>query len=394
MNQRQYAAPVATPRERELEIEVARLNAELEALRDGDETEATSRFLAMAAATVDRAVEDARREADGIVEEVSAQAEARRDEATRVAVEAEALAARLLAEAERAQEVIDHAAAQASAIRTAAAAEAVALVSSERVKVEDEMRMLTEVRGSLEAERGELESYHEELRRRAQDLAESMMTFMTMEPPIGGPALENFMPPQLQPASDDIPEFDEAPQADVPSVEPSDEAVRFVAEAAAEAEAEAVAEAVVPPAEAPPVVESIVEAPDSVPEAPEASTDEVPGAPDTFADVALLHDGEERSEPRERTQGSSSSGLFARAVHNDNDVEPLASEERADVLSLFGVLSERMVDDDSSTDDGEDVESVDSVDSDDSDDRAFRQFLDGDDAPDRSRDWLLRPEQS
>ncbi len=57
MNQRQYAAPVATPRERELEIEVARLNAELETLRDGDETEATSRFLAMAAATVDRAVE-------------------------------------------------------------------------------------------------------------------------------------------------------------------------------------------------------------------------------------------------------------------------------------------------------------------------------------------------
>ncbi|MEZ5165991.1 MAG: hypothetical protein R2695_05685 [Acidimicrobiales bacterium] len=81
MTEQRETPTASTARERELEIEVARLKAEVDALKGEDPVAATSRFLAMAADTVDRVVADARREADEIVEEISAQAEARRDEA-------------------------------------------------------------------------------------------------------------------------------------------------------------------------------------------------------------------------------------------------------------------------------------------------------------------------
>ena len=77
-------------RERELELEIARLNAEIETLRgEAEPTDSAARFLAMAASTVDQAMADARREADEFAAEISAEAEARRDEATRIAEEAE-----------------------------------------------------------------------------------------------------------------------------------------------------------------------------------------------------------------------------------------------------------------------------------------------------------------
>jgi diguanylate cyclase (GGDEF)-like protein/PAS domain S-box-containing protein len=175
----------STARERELEIEVARLTAELETLQGEDATAATSRFLAMAAATVDQAVEDARREADEIVEEVSAQAEA--------------MAEQLLADTDRAQETIDEANAEAEEIKAAAASDAENLVQIEREKVAGEIEALAEVRGALEDERDSLETYHEELRRRVQELAESMVSFMTTEPPLGASAaIDNLVAPQLE----------------------------------------------------------------------------------------------------------------------------------------------------------------------------------------------------
>jgi chromosome segregation ATPase len=124
----------------------------------------------MAAATVDQAVEDARREADEIVEEISAQAEARRDEATRVAAEAEAMAEHLLAEADQSLARIEEAETEAEMIKVIAREQADTLVSVERERVADEIEALAEVRNALETERGALGSYHEELRRRVQEL--------------------------------------------------------------------------------------------------------------------------------------------------------------------------------------------------------------------------------
>ena len=95
-------------RARELEIEVARLNAELETLRgEGEPTDIAARFLTMAASTVDQAMEQARTEADELAAEVSAAAEARRDEATRIADEAEARTESLRAEAANHEELVE-----------------------------------------------------------------------------------------------------------------------------------------------------------------------------------------------------------------------------------------------------------------------------------------------
>jgi hypothetical protein len=57
-------------------------------------------------------------------------------------------------------------------------------------------------------------------------------------------------------------------------------------------------------------------------------------------------------------------------------------------MGLFGMLGSRLVEQTNPDD------LADALEDDDTDDEAFRQFLDGDDAPDPSRDWLLRPEQS
>ena len=61
---REPAARHSTARERELEVELARVSAQLEAMQGGDLMQTTSRFLEMAANTVDLAMADARREAD------------------------------------------------------------------------------------------------------------------------------------------------------------------------------------------------------------------------------------------------------------------------------------------------------------------------------------------
>jgi len=189
---------VRSMRERELEVQVAHLQAELEAAKGGDDVAATSRFLAMAADTVDLAMEDARREADDLAAEVSADAETRRDEATRLAVAAEARTDTLRTAAKDHEASVIAAKEEAVRIKTEAEVTAKNLVSVERMKVADEIEALSEVRGVLDEERGALESYHDELRRRVQELAESMVSFMTTEPPLSeAMMIDDFRPAPL-----------------------------------------------------------------------------------------------------------------------------------------------------------------------------------------------------
>jgi hypothetical protein len=302
MNEHRDAASQTTPRERELELEVARLDAELADVRGEDPTAATSRFLAMAAATVDLAMEDA-----------------------------EKRVASILGEADRSQEVVDQAVEEAASIRARAEAEAANLVAVEREKVVDEVSALAEVRGSLEAERGALESYHETLRRQVQELAESMVTFMTTEVALGSETeLENPAPAQL------------------------------VCNLSAE---------------------------DEILDVPDASIDEIPdGPPMRFAGVPVVDEPD-----RERDEGRSSAGLFSRARPDEPGFDDLAAayeDEDDDAPSLFGELGARLLE--QTPPDG----LADALESDDSQDEAFRRFIDGDEEPDPSRDWLLRPEKS
>lgn len=138
-----------TDRERWLEVEVARLKAEVADLHGAESVEATSRFLAMAADTVDEVMSEAKRK----VNETRA--------------EASELTATALAEAVE--------------MREQAKAEALTLVAAERCRVADEVEALQSVREALESERHDLENYHGELRRRVKELAESMVSFMTTE---------------------------------------------------------------------------------------------------------------------------------------------------------------------------------------------------------------------
>ncbi len=206
-------------RERELELRVARLEAELAtASGEGEPTDIAARFLAMAASTVDMAIEDARREADEIAAEVSANAEARRDEATRLASEAEARAEALARQADDHQSILDAARSEADTITEGARHEAETLIAAERARVGDEIQALSEVREALESERGALESYHEELQRRVQELAESMVAFMTTEPPLGAVgAIENLAVGEL----DASPEVEPAPVIPTPPPAPA-----------------------------------------------------------------------------------------------------------------------------------------------------------------------------
>ncbi|MEM7139948.1 MAG: hypothetical protein AAF548_02885 [Actinomycetota bacterium] len=487
MTEHQNAASTGTPRERELEIEVARLQAELDTLRGDDPVGATSRFLEMAAATVDQAVEDARREADEIVEEVSAQAEARRDEATRVAAEAEAMAEQMLADADRAQEKIDEATAEADAIKSAAEQEAAELVDAEHQKVAGEIEALAEVRSALQDERSSLETYHEELHRRVQELAESMVSFMTTELPVGAAtAIENLAVPQLETVLDEQASIDPAPIADTAAdldvdtdgsravetgaVETSavetdrdddalvdgalvdaavvddvlvddvagldqdaemdaeeidDGADLFVglmddAEDEAEAEDEvddadvgdeaAADESValsddpfdaIPTVETPAsaddpwtsALESAIPADEAYPDAmtmPESSIDEIPpGPPASFDDREIVEDPMTAAETK-----PTSSGLFSRATNDETGFEDLAEATAADAsdddapsTGLFGMLGSRLVQQTSPDD------LADALEDDDEQDSAFHEFLAGDEEPDPSRDWLLRPEQ-
>lgn len=412
MSDYQRSASSGSAREQELEIEVARLQAELDALRGEDPTTATSRFLAMAAATVDQAVEDARREADEIVEEISAEAEARRDEATRVAAEAEAMAEQLLADADRAEERIEEANAEAEAIKSAAEEEAEQLVTAERQKVAVEAEALDEVRASLETERAALDSYHEQLHRRVQELAESMVSFMSTELPGGGTAIGNIGVPQLESVlataapetvdaePDEISEIDDVvvDDGDDNMVETDDETDDEVATVATGEDTGVVDEDPLDAMPVPPEVaetdawtemlESAIPAAESYPDAMEMPADAIdeipPGPPSTFGDHEIVESTVEDDE----SAVPSSSGLFSRAAEDESDSTGSAEGDAPEKEStgLFGMLGSRLVQQTPPD------ELAEALEEENGEDQAFHEFLAGDDEPDPSRDWLLRPE--
>jgi len=310
---------VRSMRERELEVEVAHLQAELEAAKGGDDVVATSRFLAMAADTVDLAMEDARRAADDLAAEASADAEARRDEAVRIKTEAEV--------------------------------EAKNLVSVERMKVADEIEALSEVRGALEDERGALESYHDELRRRVQELAESMVSFMTTEPPISETVMiDDFRPAPL-----------EAPVAVPLPNTVADSMTVWVAE------------------------------PRPGGDEPARETDPVAVDPVDFERVVEFDTEPEPVHPKAEFGGvpvveevpvvDRSSGLFGAAT--DDEIEPRKKGE-----SLFGSHGARLIEQASP------AQLAAALEDDEKEDERFQSFITGDVETDRSREWLLRPERS
>ncbi len=357
----EHPRPVQSIRERELEVDVARLQAELEAARGGDAVEATSRFLTMASKTVDLAMEDARREADDLAAEVSADAEARRDEATRLAAEAEARAVVLRHEAENHEAVLFAAEEAALRIKADAEVEASNLVAVERTKVAEEIEALSSVRGALEDERGALENYHEELRRRVQELAESMVSFMTTEPPIAGASLDGFIAPPLPAAPVSpltTPEMD--PLADAMTVWVAERDPSTIDEVAN-----------VEPVESgdPVDFEQVVEF-DTQPEyeaEDEAFVEHV-----AFAGVPVVE---------EDGAGTIPAGLFGRAT--EEEIEP-----RRQGGSLFGTHGARLVEQTSPE------ALAEALKEEGEEDERFRSFIAGDDETDASRDWLLRPEQS
>lgn len=414
MSDYQRSASSGSAREQELEIEVARLQAELDALRGEDPSTATSRFLAMAAATVDQAVEDARREADEIVEEISAEAEARRDEATRVAAEAEAMAEQLLADADRAEERIEQANAEAEAITAAAEEEAEQLVIAERQKVAVEAEALDEVRASLETERAALDSYHEQLHRRVQELAESMVSFMSTELPGGGTAIGNIGVPQLEAVlanaapetvdaeADEIAEIDDdLVDADDESIDADDDVVTVTAgEDTGVVDDDPLDAMPTPPEVAETdswteMLESAIPAAEAYPDAMEMPADAIdeipPGPPSTFGDHEIVESTVEDVESTvedDESAAPSSSGLFSRASEDEPEATDSAEDDAAEKPStgLFGMLGSRLVQQTSPDDLAEALEEEDG------EDEAFHEFLAGDDEPDPSRDWLLRPE--
>ncbi len=296
-------------RERELEVEIARLNAELAVLKgDSEPAEVAARFLTMAASTVDQAMADARREAEELVVEVASAAEARRDEATRVAEQVEAETEALRVEANNQQAAAEAARHEAQRVTDAATDH----INKERARVAEEVERLADVRTALESERSALETYHEELKRRVQELAESMVSFMTTEPPLAAvTAIDELAKPAIEPAAaaveaayapapvaeerpvdamvepepmveaepmvEPVPMVDPVPMADVADVdvEPAPEPIVPMDESLPESPApmaEATAPVVEPVAEMPaPVIEPVVEpAPMPMPE-PEAS---------------------------------------------------------------------------------------------------------------------------
>ncbi len=353
-------------RERELELEIARLKAELEASKGADAGEAASRFLTLAANTVDAAMEDARREADELVTEVTADAEARRDEATRLAAEAEARADAMRVEAENHESIVTAAQETAGQIRADAEAEAANLVAVERARVVEEIESLSEVRASLEGEREALETYHGELRRRVQELAESMVNFMTTEPPLAAcAALEELAAPEI----DTTPlEESTAPEQTRQTTEPAvveqfasledvindsdeDVAEEIASEDVASEEVAVEVEAEAGIFDGVPVVESVGD------DGAFDVLDEVPPAP----------------------QVPTSGGLFSRASEDET------AGERS---GLFGTHGFRLVQQ-TNTD-----ELAEALGDEDEADAAFESFLAGDSEADASRDWLLRNDRT
>lgn len=388
MTEHHESTSASSDREQELELEIARLKAEIETLRGDDPTEVTSRFLTMAAETVDRAVADARREADEILVEISSEAEARRDEATRVAAEAEAMAEQLLADADRAQEAVEEANEKAAAIKAEAEAEAEALIAEERAKIASEIDAVVEIRNALDEERAALERYHESLQHRVKELAASMVTFMHDELPMGGSGELVAVPldidgPAAEVFADAAPDDDttevDTTQVDTAEVETAEVETAATAEEFGDAPADEVAD---PWTE---VLGAAIPEHDRIVDVPDSAIDEIPAGPFSGF-VPLVEDDDARP---------ASGGLFSR-MRSTPENEPSderadhddAGEDGGDAPGLFGMLGSRLV---QSTPPATLAEALDT---DDIEDQAFRQFLDGDDAPDPSRDWLLRPEQS
>ena len=364
----------STAREQELEIELARLQAELDTLRGDDPTAVTSRFLKMAAETVDKAVADARREADEIVEEISSEAEARRDEATRVASEAEAMAEQLLAEADRAQEAVAEANDKAAEIKADAEAAAAVIVAVEHEKIAVEIETVAEIRGALNDERVALESYHRTLRSRIQELAVSMVSFMQTElPPVDKDALEEGA------LEDTSPEGSTAAQPADDETESSAESGDLLDAPPPAVDVQAAADDMWVQ-----MLDAAIPEADRIVDMPDTAIDEVPAVPPaTFGGVPVIENDEKPP----------SGGLFSRI--RSKSAEPVGfddladdEDEDGDDVGLFGTFGQRLIE---STPPDTLAEAIGTEES---DDHAFREFLDGDDAPDPSRDWLLRPEQS
>ena len=321
-------------RERELELEVARLEAELETLR-GDErpTTVAARFLAMAASTVDKAMDEARREVGEFA-------------------------------SEHGESIVRQAEADADEIRASAAQEVAALVASERSRVADEIESLSDVRAALEQERQALEAYHRELRRRVQELAESMVAFMTTEAPIGEePAIEGPLVPPLEPAGADP--TTQIGAVIVPDTSTFEDAPSF----------ESVTDASEPIA----FVDYVVEPEPDPPQAPSPSPPQ-PSFHDMMATPALADAADDTVDPdtvADDAPSPSRGGLFGRSGGED--------PSRPD--DLFDVLGAHMLEQTSP----EELAAARARD--DEEDERFRSFLDGDDEADPSRDWLLSPDQ-
>jgi hypothetical protein len=342
---------VRSMRERELEVQVAHLQAELEAANGGDDVAATSRFLAMAANTVDLAMEDARRDADDLAAEVSADAETRRDEATRLAVAAEARTDTLRTAAKDHEAAVIVAKEEAVRVKTEAEVVAKNLVSVERMKVADEIEALAEVRGALEEERGALESYHDELRRRVQELAESMVSFMTTEAPLSEAVMiDDFRPAPLG-APVDVSEPDAVP----------DSMTVWVAEPRPDRDEHAwdMDPITVDPIDFEQVVEFDIE-PDPV--GPDAEFDGIP----VVEEVPVVN---------------KTTGLFGAAT--EDEIEPRRKGE-----SLFGSHGARLIEQASP------AQLAAALEDDEKEDERFELFITGDVEIDSSREWLLRPERS
>ncbi len=188
---------IPSERERQLELKVARLEAEVADLRGDGAVESASRLLAMAASTIDVAMEEAR------------------NETGRARAEAAELTSAALAEV--------------VAMKAKAESEAMAMVDIERRRVADEIDALQEVRAALESERHDLENYHSELRRRVQELAESMVAFMSTEPPIAAlSVIEGLSAPEIPAAADPAPSESSPPEfSGVPVMEVDQDASMF-----------------------------------------------------------------------------------------------------------------------------------------------------------------------
>jgi hypothetical protein len=189
----------------ELEIEVARLDAELNEARGGDAVSGASRFLSIAAATIDQAVSEVTQEAETAVAKLridieQSQVEARQAvaaarveaEATRAAAAQATVDARMELEKARtsamtvseeaaaaAEETKRHAKAEAEQTLATANDDAKMAMVSERQRFTREVDALTDVREALVKERHALEQYHLQVQARVRELAQAMVSFMT-----------------------------------------------------------------------------------------------------------------------------------------------------------------------------------------------------------------------